>query len=126
MSELKPPRSAPKKRDSRSEDSAPPSVDSSTSARTAPYSDLPASMTARTSRSMSPGSVSPRASTSVVTSAPSDAVRHYETLSKLHKQLAELETVLAHELAHHVHNDLPWGLALEAIIIAVGMWLATR
>jgi chromosome segregation ATPase len=45
---------------------------------------------------MSPGSTS-RTSTSVVTSAPSDAVRHYETLSKLHKQLAEVETVLAHE-----------------------------
>jgi hypothetical protein len=33
----------------------------------------------------------------VVTSAPSDAVRHYETLSKLHKQLAEVENVLANE-----------------------------
>jgi STE24 endopeptidase len=37
----------------------------------------------------------------------------------------EIETVLAHELAHHVHNDLLWGLGFEAIIIAVGMWLAS-
>jgi STE24 endopeptidase len=37
----------------------------------------------------------------------------------------EIETVLAHELAHHVHNDLLWGLAFEAVIIAVGMWLTS-
>lgn len=37
----------------------------------------------------------------------------------------EIETVLAHELAHHVHNDLLWGLGFEAIIIAVGMWFAS-
>ena len=32
----------------------------------------------------------------------------------------EIETVLAHELAHHVHNDLPKGLAVEAVLIFVG------
>ena len=37
----------------------------------------------------------------------------------------EIETVLAHELAHHVHNDLLWGLGFEAIIIAAGMWFAS-
>jgi STE24 endopeptidase len=37
----------------------------------------------------------------------------------------EIETVLAHELAHHVHNDLLWGLAFEAVIVAVGMWLTS-
>jgi STE24 endopeptidase len=37
----------------------------------------------------------------------------------------EIETVLAHELAHHVHNDLLWGLGFEAIIISVGMWFAS-
>lgn len=37
----------------------------------------------------------------------------------------EIETVLAHELAHHVHNDLLKGLALEAVIILVGMWIAS-
>lgn len=37
----------------------------------------------------------------------------------------EIETVLAHELAHHVHNDLLLGLAAEAVIIAVGMWSAS-
>src|SRR5205823_7960807 len=37
----------------------------------------------------------------------------------------EIETVLAHELAHHVHNDLLWGLAAEAVIITSGLWLAS-
>lgn len=37
----------------------------------------------------------------------------------------EIETVLAHELAHHVHNDLLWGLGFEAVIIAIGMWFAS-
>ncbi|MEO5953101.1 MAG: M48 family metallopeptidase [Chloroflexia bacterium] len=37
----------------------------------------------------------------------------------------EIETVLAHELAHHVHNDLLLGLAAEVVIIAVGMWSAS-
>jgi STE24 endopeptidase len=37
----------------------------------------------------------------------------------------EIETVLAHELAHHVHNDLLWGLAFEAVIITAGMWLTS-
>jgi STE24 endopeptidase len=37
----------------------------------------------------------------------------------------EIETVLAHELAHHVHNDLPRFLAVEAAIIFVSMWLAS-
>ena len=36
----------------------------------------------------------------------------------------EIETVLAHELAHHVHNDLPRGLAVEGVLILAGMWLA--
>ncbi|HEX8598807.1 MAG TPA: M48 family metallopeptidase [Chloroflexia bacterium] len=33
----------------------------------------------------------------------------------------EIETVLAHELAHHVHNDLPRGLAAEAVILLASM-----
>lgn len=33
----------------------------------------------------------------------------------------EIETVLAHELAHHVHNDLPRGLAAEAAILLASM-----
>jgi STE24 endopeptidase len=37
----------------------------------------------------------------------------------------EIETVLAHELAHHVHNDLQVGLAAEAVIITAGMWVAS-
>jgi STE24 endopeptidase len=37
----------------------------------------------------------------------------------------EIETVLAHELAHHVHNDLLLGLAAQAVIVAGGMWVAS-
>jgi STE24 endopeptidase len=37
----------------------------------------------------------------------------------------EIETVLAHELAHHVHNDLPRGLALQAALMLGGMWVAS-
>ena len=37
----------------------------------------------------------------------------------------EIETVLAHELAHHVHNDLLLGLAAQAVIVTAGMWAAS-
>jgi STE24 endopeptidase len=37
----------------------------------------------------------------------------------------EIEAVLAHELAHHAHNDLLLGLAAEAVIITAGMWLSS-
>jgi STE24 endopeptidase len=37
----------------------------------------------------------------------------------------EIETVLAHELAHHVHNDLPRSLVIEAVFMLAGMWLAS-
>ncbi|MBF6613690.1 MAG: M48 family metallopeptidase [Chloroflexi bacterium] len=37
----------------------------------------------------------------------------------------EIETVLAHELAHHVHNDLPKGLAAEALLVVISMWVAS-
>lgn len=37
----------------------------------------------------------------------------------------EIETVLAHELAHHVHNDLPRGLAAEAVILLASMGAAS-
>ncbi len=38
----------------------------------------------------------------------------------------EIETVLAHELAHQVHGDLWRGLALQAGLAGVGLWLAAR
>jgi STE24 endopeptidase len=38
----------------------------------------------------------------------------------------EIETVLAHELAHHVHNDLPKGLLAQAGLMLVGMWVAAQ
>ncbi|MDQ6695262.1 MAG: M48 family metallopeptidase [Chloroflexota bacterium] len=37
----------------------------------------------------------------------------------------EIETVLAHEIAHHVHNDLPKGLAAEGAFMLLGMWVAS-
>lgn len=37
----------------------------------------------------------------------------------------EIETVLAHELGHHVHKDIPIGMAVETVITLVGLYLAS-
>jgi STE24 endopeptidase len=36
----------------------------------------------------------------------------------------EVETVLAHELAHHVHRDITWMITFQTIVILGGMYLA--
>ncbi|MDD5368714.1 MAG: M48 family metalloprotease, partial [Anaerolineaceae bacterium] len=36
----------------------------------------------------------------------------------------EIETVLAHELGHHVHRDIPVGILIETVITLVGLFLA--
>jgi STE24 endopeptidase len=36
----------------------------------------------------------------------------------------EIETVLAHELGHHVHHDLPLGILVQAGLTLAGFWLA--
>jgi STE24 endopeptidase len=36
----------------------------------------------------------------------------------------EIETVLAHELGHHVHKDLPLGIIVQSLITLAGFWLA--
>ncbi|MBN1991708.1 MAG: M48 family metallopeptidase [Anaerolineae bacterium] len=36
----------------------------------------------------------------------------------------EIETVLAHELGHHVHKDLPLGILVQAGLTLIGFWLA--
>lgn len=36
----------------------------------------------------------------------------------------EIETVLAHELGHHVHKDLPLGIIVQSALTLVGFWLA--
>jgi STE24 endopeptidase len=38
----------------------------------------------------------------------------------------EIEVILAHELAHHVHRDIWKGIALEVLLIAAGFFLADR
>jgi Zn-dependent protease with chaperone function len=38
----------------------------------------------------------------------------------------EIEVVLAHELAHHVHDDIWKALALETVLITLGFFLADR
>lgn len=38
----------------------------------------------------------------------------------------EIEVVLAHELAHHVHHDIWKGLALETLLMTLGFFLADR
>lgn len=37
---------------------------------------------------------------------------------------AEIEVVLAHELAHHVHRDIVKGIAFQTVVTLVGLWLA--
>ncbi len=37
----------------------------------------------------------------------------------------EIETVLAHELAHQVHRDIPLGILFQSIVTLVGLWLAS-
>ena len=37
----------------------------------------------------------------------------------------EIETVLAHELGHHVHKDIPVGIALESVMTLVGLYFAS-
>lgn len=37
---------------------------------------------------------------------------------------SEIETVLAHELGHHVHRDLPLGIAVQSLLTLTGFWLA--
>jgi Zn-dependent protease with chaperone function len=38
----------------------------------------------------------------------------------------EIEVVLAHELAHHVHGDIWKGIALESVLIIGGFYVASR
>jgi Zn-dependent protease with chaperone function len=38
----------------------------------------------------------------------------------------EIEVVLAHELAHHVHNDIWKAIMFESVLILVGFFLASR
>jgi STE24 endopeptidase len=37
----------------------------------------------------------------------------------------EIETVLAHELGHHVHKDIPLGMLIESLITLIGLYLAS-
>ncbi|MEM7349075.1 MAG: M48 family metalloprotease [Chloroflexota bacterium] len=36
----------------------------------------------------------------------------------------EIETVLAHELGHHVHKDLTLGIVVQSVLMVFGFWLA--
>jgi STE24 endopeptidase len=36
----------------------------------------------------------------------------------------EIETVLAHELGHHVHNDMGKGILVQSVLTLGGLWLA--
>lgn len=37
----------------------------------------------------------------------------------------EIETVLAHELGHHVHRDIPIGILVESFITLIGLYIAS-
>lgn len=49
----------------------------------------------------------------------------FDTLVK-EFQPDEIEAVLAHELAHHVHHDLWRGLAMQAALTVLALWIADR
>ena len=36
----------------------------------------------------------------------------------------EIETILAHELGHHVHKDIVWGIVVQSSLTLAGLWLA--
>lgn len=36
----------------------------------------------------------------------------------------EIETILAHELGHQVHNDIVWGIAVQSLLTLVGFYIA--
>jgi STE24 endopeptidase len=38
----------------------------------------------------------------------------------------EIEVVLAHEIAHHVHGDIWKGMAFESLLIVAGFYLASQ
>ncbi len=38
----------------------------------------------------------------------------------------EIETVMAHELGHHVHGDIWRGMAFDAAVTLVGLWIVNR
>lgn len=40
-------------------------------------------------------------------------------------QEEEIETVLAHELGHHVHHDIPLGIAIQSALTLGGLYLAS-
>jgi STE24 endopeptidase len=48
-----------------------------------------------------------------------------DTLLAAHSD-EEIEVILAHELAHHVHRDLWTAIALDSVLIAVGFYVADR
>jgi len=37
----------------------------------------------------------------------------------------EIETVMAHELGHHVHKDIPLGMAVQTVVMLAGLYLAS-
>jgi len=37
----------------------------------------------------------------------------------------QIETILAHELGHHVHKDLPLGILFESAVTLLGLWLSS-
>ena len=41
-----------------------------------------------------------------------------------HYGVDEIETILAHELGHHVNRDIPLGIAFQSVVTLVGLYLA--
>jgi len=41
-----------------------------------------------------------------------------------HYSVDEIETILAHELGHHVNRDIPLGIAFQSVVTLAGLYLA--
>ncbi len=41
----------------------------------------------------------------------------------LHFTADEIETILAHELGHHIHSDIPLSIAFQTVLTFVGLYL---
>lgn len=71
------------------------------------------------------GEKTSRANAALVGAGRTRRILVSDTLLKVYSD-DEIEVILAHELAHHVHRDIWKGIALETVLIALGFYLADR
>jgi Zn-dependent protease with chaperone function len=69
------------------------------------------------------GEKTTRANAALVGMGPTRRILLSDTLLKDYSD-DEIEVILAHELAHHVHHDVWTGLAIETLIVAIALYAA--